>query len=168
MQETSREERGHILIISLIKTFIIYNIFNSFPRSGQFYYMFGFVFLAFVILILVSMETSILLCYFHLCAEDYRWWWRSFFATATTGLYLFLFSLHYFLFKTQIVGSLSYLIYFGYTGIIVLLFSIFTGMSVYHVCILLHIHAVFCPHWSALVGTGRHWSALVGNNHHSA
>ena len=96
-------------------------------RSGQFYYMFGFVLLAFIILVVVCLETSILLCYFHLCSEDYRWWWRSFFSTATTGFYLFLFSLHYFFFKTQIVGSLSYLVYFGYTFIIVFLFSIFTG-----------------------------------------
>ena len=122
--------------------------------------MFGFVLLAFIILILVSMETSILLCYFHLCAEDYRWWWRSFFATATTGLYLFLFSLHYFIFKTQIVGSLSYLIYFGYTGIIVFLFSIFTGMSVY-MFVYYYIYMQCSAH------TGRHWSALVGNNHFS-
>ena len=120
--------------------------------------MFGFVLLAFIILILVSMETSILLCYFHLCAEDYRWWWRSFFATATTGLYLFLFSLHYFIFKTQIVGSLSYLIYFGYTGIIVFLFSIFTGMSVY-------MFVYYYIYMQCFAHTGRHWSGITTTQH---
>ena len=96
-------------------------------RSGQMFYMFGFVFLAFIVLVVVCAETSILLCYFHLCAEDYRWWWRSFFATGTTALYLFLFSLHYFFFKTSITGALSYLVYFSYTLIIVFLFFLFTG-----------------------------------------
>ncbi len=33
------------------------------------YYMFGFLFLVFIILIITCSETTILLCYFHLCAE---------------------------------------------------------------------------------------------------
>lgn len=33
------------------------------------YYMFGFIFLAFVILSVTCCETAILLCYFHLCSE---------------------------------------------------------------------------------------------------
>ena len=97
------------------------------PRSGQMYYMFGFIMLAFVVLVVVCMQTSVLLCYFHLCAEDYRWWWRSFFSTGTTALYLSLFSLHYFTYKTSITGALSYLLYFGYTFIMVFLFFIMTG-----------------------------------------
>ena len=38
-------------------------------RSHQMYYMFGFLFLVFIILIVTCSETAILLCYFHLCAE---------------------------------------------------------------------------------------------------
>ena len=38
-------------------------------RSGQMYYMFGFIFLAFLILAVTCCETAILLCYFHLCSE---------------------------------------------------------------------------------------------------
>ena len=91
------------------------------------YYMFGFIMLAFVVLVVVCMQTSVLLCYFHLCSEDYRWWWRSFFSTGTTAIYLFLFSLHYFTYKTSITGALSYLLYFGYTFIMVFLFFIMTG-----------------------------------------
>ena len=93
--------------------------------------MFGFVLLAFLILIIVCAETSILLCYFHLCSEDYRWWWRSFFTTGTTGFYLLCFSIHYLLFKTNISGSLSYFLFFGYTFIITLLFTILTGKQAF-------------------------------------
>jgi len=96
-------------------------------RSGQMYYMFGFIMLAFVILVVVCAQTSILLCYFHLCSEDYRWWWRSFFSTGTTAFYLFLFSIHYFVYKTTITGVLSYLLYFGYTFIAVYLFFLVAG-----------------------------------------
>ena len=106
--------------------------------------MFGFVLLAFIVLLVVCAETSILLCYFHLCAEDYRWWWRSFFSTGTTALFLLLFCVHYFFFKTSITGSLSYLIYFTYTSIIVFLFFIFTGK---YPLALLHLAAIFhCIH----------------------
>ena len=37
--------------------------------ENQFYYLFGFLFLVFIILIITCSETTILLCYFHLCAE---------------------------------------------------------------------------------------------------
>ncbi|CAI9736525.1 transmembrane 9 superfamily member 2-like [Octopus vulgaris] len=37
--------------------------------SHQTYYMFGFLFLVFIILIITCSEATILLCYFHLCAE---------------------------------------------------------------------------------------------------
>ncbi|XP_072254150.1 transmembrane 9 superfamily member 2-like, partial [Pyxicephalus adspersus] len=37
--------------------------------SHQMYYMFGFLFLVFIILVITCSEATILLCYFHLCAE---------------------------------------------------------------------------------------------------
>ena len=40
----------------------------------QFYYLFGFLCLVFVILIITCAEITIVLCYFQLCSEDYRWW----------------------------------------------------------------------------------------------
>lgn len=40
----------------------------------QFYYLFGFLFLVFVILVITCAEITIVLCYFQLCSEDYHWW----------------------------------------------------------------------------------------------
>ena len=101
-------------------------------RSGQMYYMFGFILLAFMVLLVVCAQTAVLLCYFHLCAEDYCWWWRSFFSTGTTALYLLFFSIHYFIYKTSITGALSYLLFFGYTFVMVFLFFIMTGEAHTH------------------------------------
>ena len=42
--------------------------------SSQIYYMYGFLFLVFIILIITCSETTILLCYFHLCAEVNKNW----------------------------------------------------------------------------------------------
>lgn len=38
-------------------------------RSHQMYFMFGFLFLVFIILLITCSEATVLLCYFHLCAE---------------------------------------------------------------------------------------------------
>jgi len=52
----------------------------------QFYSIFGFLFIVFVILIITCAEITIVLCYFQLCSEDYLWWWRSY----LTSLFTFL------------------------------------------------------------------------------
>lgn len=104
----------------------LYFILNSL-WSNQMYYMFGFLFLVFIILIITCSETTVLLCYFHLCAEDYHWWWRSFMTSAFTSFYLFLYCVHYFKTRLNIEGVASTFLYFGYTFIIVFLFFLMTG-----------------------------------------
>lgn len=44
--------------------------------SAQTYYMFGFLFLVFLILVITCSETTVLLCYFHLCAEVCKGVWE--------------------------------------------------------------------------------------------
>merc|ERR1711963_846757 len=95
--------------------------------SSQIYYMYGFLFLVFVILIITCSETTILLCYFHLCAEDYHWWWRSFLTSGFTGFYLAVYCIHYFMTKLEIEGAASTFLYFGYTTIMVFTFFLLTG-----------------------------------------
>jgi len=102
--------------------------------SHQIYYMFGFLFLVFIILLITCSETTILLCYFHLCAEDYRWWWRSFLTSGFTGVYLFCYTIHYFMSKLSITGPTSTFLYFGYTAIMVILFTLLTGTIGFLAC----------------------------------
>ncbi|XP_040029465.1 transmembrane 9 superfamily protein member 5 isoform X2 [Gasterosteus aculeatus] len=102
--------------------------------SHQMYYMFGFLFLVFIILLITCSEATILLCYFHLCAEDYHWWWRSFLTSGFTAVYLFVYAIHYFFSKLQIVGAASTILYFGYTMIMVLIFFLFTGTIGFFAC----------------------------------
>jgi hypothetical protein len=54
----------------------------------QIYYIFGFLFLVMVVLVVTCAEISILLCYFQLCNEDYRWWWRSFMSSGKTNIFV--------------------------------------------------------------------------------
>merc|ERR1712061_546241 len=86
--------------------------------SSQIYYMYGFLFLVFIILIITCSETTILLCYFHLCAEDYHWWWRSFLTSGFTAFYLAVYCIHY----------------FGYTSVMVFCFFLLTGTIGFLAC----------------------------------
>ncbi|KAG2241323.1 hypothetical protein Bca52824_096694 [Brassica carinata] len=80
---------------------------------NQFYYIFGFLFLVFVILIVTCAEITVVLCYFQLCSEDYLWWWRSYLTSGSSALYLFL-TAFYFHTKLQITKLVSAMLYFGY------------------------------------------------------
>jgi len=93
----------------------------------QFYYLFGFLALVLVILLVTCAEISIALTYFQLTAEDYTWWWTSFFASGSSAFYVFLYSILYFSSRLQIDKTVSILLYFGYMGIISILFMLLTG-----------------------------------------
>ncbi|XP_065840471.1 transmembrane 9 superfamily member 2-like [Oscarella lobularis] len=103
-----------------------YFIFNSI-WSHQIYYMFGFLFVIVLILLITCSETAILLCYFHLCAEDYHWWWRSFLTTGSTSFYLFFYALYYMHYQLHLEGKASHVLFLGYITLITLLFFLFTG-----------------------------------------
>lgn len=104
----------------------LYFIMNSI-WFHRIYYGIGFLFLVFIVLILTASQVTILLCYFHLCAEDYRWAWRAFLTGAAAGFYVFLYSVLYYLTKLDINSFTSTILYFGYSGIISLLFGLLSG-----------------------------------------
>mmetsp|Transcript_100178 Transcript_100178/g.188759 ORF Transcript_100178/g.188759 Transcript_100178/m.188759 type:complete len:635 (+) Transcript_100178:60-1964(+) len=93
----------------------------------QFYYLFGFLALVLVILMVTCAEISIALTYFQLTSEDYNWWWRSFFASASSALYVFLYSILYFSSRLQIEKPVPTLLYFGYMSLISIIFFLLTG-----------------------------------------
>ena len=82
----------------------------------QYYYVFGFTGLVFIILVATCCEITIVLCYFQLCSENHRWWWRSF-TSGSTAFYVFAYSVDYF----RRLGAdewFTYVLYFGYMGLI--------------------------------------------------
>jgi transmembrane 9 superfamily protein 2/4 len=93
----------------------------------QIYYMFGFLVLVLLILIITCAEISMVLTYFQLTSEDYHWWWRSFNASAFSGVYLFIYSWLYFNQRLQIEKVVSVILYFGYMALVSGLFAILTG-----------------------------------------
>ena len=68
-----------------------------------------------------------------LCAEDYHWWWRSFYVPGAAGLYLFIYSVFYY--ATHLSMSfVAALLYFGYMLIISTFFGMVCGVVGHYAC----------------------------------
>lgn len=100
----------------------------------QFYYIFGFLFVVFVILVITCAEITIVLCYFQLCSEDYLWWWRSYLTSGSSALYLFVYSAFYFFTKLEITKPVSGILYFGYMLTASFAFFVLTGTIGFYAC----------------------------------
>lgn len=102
-------------------------IMKSIWHHTMFYYLFGFLFLCFILVAAVSCEISILIVYVHLCQDDYRWWWPSLLAPGSSGIYLAVYAVYYYFFDLSITRFSSIVLYFGYMAIGAMLFSLVTG-----------------------------------------
>jgi transmembrane 9 superfamily protein 2/4 len=102
--------------------------------QNQFYYIFGFLFIVFLILLITCAEITIVLCYFQLCSEDYHWWWRAFLTSGSSAIYLFLYAAFYFVTKLDITRVVSAALYFGYMVMISYSFFVLTGTMGFCAC----------------------------------
>ena len=93
----------------------------------QMYYIMGFLLAVIGILAATCGQVSIVLCYLQLCAEDHRWWWKSFWNCAMAGVYLFLYSLWFLSSRLDLVGFLPVVIYLTYMSMISICFGLFCG-----------------------------------------
>lgn len=106
----------------------LYFIMSSIWFS-RIYYMFGFLFLCYGLMIVVCASVTILMTYFLLCAENYHWQWRSFLAAGMSGGYIFLNCLLYLVTKVRLGGLAGTVLYVGYSALISFLFFILAGQS---------------------------------------
>jgi transmembrane 9 superfamily protein 2/4 len=102
----------------------------------QVYYLFGILGLVFIILMITCAEITIVLAYFHLCSEDYKWWWRSFITSGSSAFYLLAYSMFYFFTRLDITKFVPALMYFGYMFIVALAFFALTGTVGFYACFL--------------------------------
>ncbi|AEO60735.1 hypothetical protein MYCTH_2096246 [Thermothelomyces thermophilus ATCC 42464] len=104
----------------------LYFIMSSIWFS-KIYYMFGFLFLCYVLMIMTCAAVTVLMVYFLLCAENYNWQWRAFMAAGTTAGYMFLNAIIYWISKLSLGGFAGSVLYIGYSLLISFLFFILTG-----------------------------------------
>jgi transmembrane 9 superfamily protein 2/4 len=84
----------------------------------QFYYVFGFTLIVYLILIVTCAEVTVLLVYYQLCAENHRWWWYSFLSSGSVALYTLVYSIFWFKALEPSRMVMTYLLYFGYMFLI--------------------------------------------------
>jgi len=93
----------------------------------QFYYLFGFAAIVFIVLVITCAEISIALTYFMLTGEDYRWWWNAFLSSGCSAVYLFAYSIVHFYSRLRITKMASIVLYFTYMGVFSVMFFLLTG-----------------------------------------
>ncbi|OAY75160.1 Transmembrane 9 superfamily member 12 [Ananas comosus] len=95
---------------------------------GRFYYVFGFLLVVLILLLIVCGEVSVVLTYMNLCVEDWRWWWKAFFASGSVSFYVFLYSINYLVFELRsLSGPVSAALYLGYSLITAFAILLATG-----------------------------------------
>ncbi|KAK2066906.1 hypothetical protein P8C59_000684 [Phyllachora maydis] len=104
----------------------LYFIMSSIWFS-KIYYMFGFLFLCYGLMIITCAAVTILMVYFLLCAENYNWQWRSFMAAGTSAIYVFFNALVYWVSKLSLGGFSGSVLYVGYSALVSFLFFVLTG-----------------------------------------
>lgn len=93
------------------------------------YYMFGFLFLCYGLMIMTCAAVTVLMIYFLLCSENYHWQWRAFLTAGASAFYVFLNAIIYWISKIQFSSFAGSVLYIGYSALISFLFFILTGMS---------------------------------------
>ncbi|PWY88246.1 hypothetical protein BO70DRAFT_178044 [Aspergillus heteromorphus CBS 117.55] len=95
--------------------------------TNKIYYMFGFLFLCYGLMVITSAATTVLLVYFLLCAENYRWHWRAFAGAGMTGGYVFLNAILFWITRVSFGGLTGAVLYVGYSALIGFVVFILTG-----------------------------------------
>jgi transmembrane 9 superfamily protein 3 len=95
--------------------------------SYKFYHVYGFLLGVYAILAIVVSTTTIIVVYFCLNAENYLWQWTAFFSGGSTAVYIFLYSVYYFLSKTEMSGFIQTMFYFGYMSLVALTIGALCG-----------------------------------------
>lgn len=106
----------------------LYFIFQSIWTS-RVYYMFGFLFICYGLMIIVCAAVTVLMVYFLLCAENYRWQWRSFAMAAASAGYVFGYALIYWAMHLKFASWVSGALYLGYSLCVAVTWGVLTGKS---------------------------------------
>merc|ERR1712196_445751 len=87
------------------------------------YTLYGVLFVAFLMLTIVTAFITIALAYMQLAVEDHRWWWRSVFSGGSTGFFMYAYCFYYYFERSSMFGFMQTSFFFGYSLIMALLSS---------------------------------------------
>uniref|UniRef100_A0A915AJU3 Transmembrane 9 superfamily member n=1 Tax=Parascaris univalens TaxID=6257 RepID=A0A915AJU3_PARUN len=81
----------------------------------------------FVIMTMVVGTSSMALTYFQLNAEDYNWWWRSIFTGGALSVFIFLYGIFFYLYRSEMWGILQTTQFFSYLLLLCYMFFLVMG-----------------------------------------
>jgi hypothetical protein len=81
-------------------------------------------------LLIVTSFVTIALTYFQLSAEDYHWWWRSFFSGGSIAIFVLGYAFYFFFFRSAMHGFLQTTFFFGYVSMV--RFCVHSNLQVFH------------------------------------
>ena len=93
---------------------------------NKIFYMFGFLFLWFLLLVATTVLVSVLAIYYSLCGENHRWHWKAMFVGGSCSIYVFLHAL-FFIRNEVLSGVASVILFLGYSMIISVLIFLMCG-----------------------------------------
>lgn len=111
-----------VLFIELI--FVFKSLYLD---KSSYYYVFGFLSIISALLTITIAETVIITTYIQLCAENYHWWWQSFFVGGASGFWIFVYSAWYYATRLHIDGFVSSLLFFSYSALACAVYTLATG-----------------------------------------
>jgi len=91
------------------------------------YTLYGILFLVFIILNIVTACITVALTYFQLSMEDHRWWWASFINGGSTGIFIYAYSIFYYIYRSKMSGMVQSSYYFAYMFAVCYFFSLLLG-----------------------------------------
>merc|ERR1712156_328078 len=93
----------------------------------QYYYVFGFTLVVYLILLITSAEITCLITYYQLVAENHRWWWLAMITSGSVSFYIFGYSVIWFHTLDPSKLLFTYMLYFGYMFLLSFTVFITTG-----------------------------------------
>ena len=98
----------------------------------QFYYVYGFLAMTFVLGCVACMEVTLVVLYFQLNREDHRWWWSSFCVSGSLGIWIWCYSIWYMIQHYDMISFLPALIYISYMTLMSLTAFLVFGVVGYY------------------------------------
>jgi transmembrane 9 superfamily member 2/4 len=95
----------------------------------EIYHMFAFLLAVSILLVVTCAEVSVVMSYMRLANEDWAWWWPSFLASGSSGLYVFAFSIYMLSTSSSVAPghTVANFLFVAYAGLFSLSFSLLTG-----------------------------------------
>ena len=107
-----------ISILSFGSTFMEINYVLMALWQYKMHQVWGFSLLVTLLLFVVVGCSTTVAVYLRLSFENYLWHWMSFIAPSGVTLYVFGYSVYYFMYKTEMTGVLQTMYFFAYSGIL--------------------------------------------------